>query len=219
MKTNQKTNSSLSSSLSSSSFLSSLSSSPSISSLSFKALEARARRAAAIAANIPAPENSEKKKNKQRKTSNRPSPIEREIHSIFQSLSANSPDTEVVFLEMTKNSSCLAMIRVFNRDDLAREQQEAQEKRNASRLDRTLRRDDRDSKANAKPFKASPIVSYALYPSSYDAGKLGSVAIYGHDAPARRTQILKQRSLFGYPVVSATLEVGRRPFVDVTLRA
>ncbi len=186
MKSFQKTNP-ISSSLSSTSSRSSHTIPSTLSSLSFKALEAKARYAAAMAAISPAPDT---KKNKRRKAPDRHSRIERDVRAIFQSLSYKSNDEEVVKLDMTTGSSCIAMIRVYRRDDIL-----------------------------AQPTKAAPIVCYAFYPSSYDASKLGSVAIYGNGARARRAQILKQGFLFGYPVVNVTIEMGRRPFVDVTLRA
>jgi hypothetical protein len=58
---------------------------------------------------------------------------------------------------------------------------------------------------------------YAFYSSSQYPTKLGSVAIYGSDVATYQQRILKRGTLFGYQVVRATLEMGRREFLDVTL--
>ncbi len=60
------------------------------------------------------------------------------------------------------------------------------------------------------------VETYAFYPAAHNAAKLGSVAIYGPDAAARRMDIVRHRSLFGHAIRDARLEMGRRLFVDVT---
>lgn len=62
---------------------------------------------------------------------------------------------------------------------------------------------------------AAPVESYALYPDTHDQTRIGSVAIYGADADLRRALIRKRGTLFGHRVARATVEQGRRPFVDV----
>ncbi len=139
--------------------------------------------------------------------------IEREIRSIFRGLTANASEHEVIVIEKDdKGTYRKAMIRVYKQADLDRQKEEETIYR--ERLARGENRTERD-----KPYKAHPIVMYALYPDTYDSTKLGSIAIYGDDAPMRRTLILKQGSLFGRKVVSANLEMCHRLFVDVKLGA
>jgi hypothetical protein len=62
-----------------------------------------------------------------------------------------------------------------------------------------------------------PLQKFALYPSNFSDRKLGSVAIYGDDAFATKAMIEARGSLFGHSIRMVRVEMGRRPFVDVTL--
>ena len=60
-----------------------------------------------------------------------------------------------------------------------------------------------------------PLMTYAFYAGTYFPSRLGSVAIYADNVTSILAQIRASKSLFGIPVVEATLEYGRRPFIDV----
>lgn len=68
-------------------------------------------------------------------------------------------------------------------------------------------------KAPAKPM---PKRKYVFYPHPLDANVLGSVAIYGVGAKEICASIKKDGYLFGRRVKKAVVEIGLRPFVDVT---
>jgi len=180
------------------------------SSISLQALEAKARKAAAIAAATAIVQQHDNAKKPHKK----PIPaIERDIRSIYQALKSNANETEVVTFERPdKGVSYLAIINIFRQADLHRQKEEesAYRERLAQGADR---------KTLAKPFKAVPIVRYTFYPSTINHNRLGSIAIYGENASSTRALILKSGHLFGHSIISATLEMGRRPFVDVTLAA
>lgn len=182
------------------------------SNLSLKSIEAKALKAAAIAA---VSSTKERKAKERKKTPKKQIPtIEREIRSIFQGITANASEhNEVVVIEKSNAvTSRRALISVYNPADLARQKEDEAIYR--EEVARGVRKENR-----IKRFKANPVVMYAIYPDTYDSTKLGSVAIYGGDAPSRRTLILKQGTLFGHKVVSASLEMGTRLFVDVRLGA
>lgn len=184
--------------------------------LSLKAIEAKARKAAVLATVAPmanvAPktsvESSVSFKKQSKPKTQKATRIEREIRSIYNALRSHDSDREVVTIEYPATGSCKAMIRVFRREDLERQTMEP---------DCCREQLMRETNRGVKTSKVSPAVMYALYPDMYDAAKLGSVAIYGSEAVTRRSIILKQGTLFGRAVVSATIEMGRRPFVDVKL--
>lgn len=185
--------------------------------LSFKAIEAKARKAAVLATVVPMATVATKtsvasqvpfKKKQSRPKSQKTTRIEREIRSIYNALRSHDSDREVVTIEYPATCSCKAIIKVYRREDLERQSMEPECCR-----EQILRETNR----GAKTSKVSPAVMYALYPDMYDAAKLGSVAIYGSEAVTHRSIILKQGTFFGRAVVSATIEMGRRPFVDVKL--
>ncbi|MDE6378898.1 MAG: hypothetical protein K2L11_00380 [Muribaculaceae bacterium] len=64
-----------------------------------------------------------------------------------------------------------------------------------------------------------PLLTYAFYAGTYFPSRLGSVAIYADNVTAILAQIRASKTLFGIPVVEATLECGRRPFIDVRFAA
>lgn len=168
-------------------------------SLSMRALETQARKAAAYAAVRPKPV---------RKLANlqRIPEIELEIKAIFRVLASSVSESEVVLIDRPGNGvSCKAIISVYNREDLLRQKEEE----NACR----------QLGVHRKTYRAFPNVKYAIYPNVVDATKIGSIAIYGRDVEILRTVILRQGSLFGRRVISANLEMGRRLFIDVKLAA
>lgn len=60
--------------------------------------------------------------------------------------------------------------------------------------------------------------SYAFYSSTYFPDKLGSVAIYGDNVSQLYGQLKKTGYLFGHRIRGIKVEMGRRPFIDVTLK-
>jgi hypothetical protein len=170
-------------------------------SLSLKALEAQARKAAAIAAIKPqvaptpaqaaptahkvavATANTPKKEKPQR-----PQTIEAEIRAIFRMLTVSTAENTVVKMDkLSPGSSCKGLIGVYGRDSANEKQPDV------------LR------------------VRYAFYASTRNPSKLGSVAIYCDDVASYLTRIQQQGALFGHRVANATIAIGRRRFIDVTL--
>jgi hypothetical protein len=170
-------------------------------SLSLKALEAQARKAAAIAAIKPqvapspaqaaptarkvaeAMANTPKKEKPQW-----PQTIEAEIRSIFRMLTVSTAENTVVKMDkLSPGTSCKGLIGVYSRDAVN------------EKLPDVLR------------------VRYAFYASTRNPSKLGSVAIYCDDVASYLTRIQQQGALFGHRVANATIAIGRRRFIDVTL--
>ena len=124
------------------------------------------------------------------------SSIEQEITAIFNRMEASLNEDLVV--EKTRPSKgstfCKGIVNVYKASDLQKK------KENKSR-------------------KPEPIVSYAFYPDSFKPSRIGSVAIYGDKAFNRCLLLSKRGFLFGRKIVSAKVEQGRRPFVDVKLVA
>lgn len=177
--------------------------------ISLKALEAKARKAAATAAIA-----SKNRTPKVTKVKTKKIPlIEREINSIFRSLCSTSSDNQVVMMDQAnKGTSRKAIISIYNRDDLSRQKEE-------EAAYRKLHSEGENRNGLRKPYKAFPVLMYVFYPHTLDEKKLGSVAIYGSDVSVLLSVILKKGSLFGHHVVSANLEMGRRLFIDVKLAA
>ena len=122
--------------------------------------------------------------------------IEQTISSIFRVLSTTASDNSVVVREKPSKTStfCKGLISIFNRNDLLRQEK-------------------------GKPFKATPIVRYAFYSNTYNPTQLGSIAIYGDNATILGSIIKKYKTIFGHTVISVSVENGRRPFIDVRIRA
>lgn len=182
------------------------------STISLKALEAKALKAAAVAelhAQLRTPRPSKKKPRRQPQRS----AIELEINAIYQALKHNASETETVVIErLGIDSLCRARISVYRKDHLLRQTNDVQEFRRlvAAGADRrTLRR----------PFRALPQAMYAFYGSSLFPERLGSVAIYGDNPHATLTRIRVCGHFAGHAVKRASIEMGRRPFVDITLSA
>lgn len=129
-------------------------------------------------------------------SANRVANFEQEIDSIFRGLEANLEDDSMVVRERpSKNSAfCKGLISVYNKHDLERMK-------------------------NERAFKARPIKTYAFYPNTMHPSKIGSVAIYGEKAFNWCLTLNKRGILFGKKILSAKLEMGLRPFVDVKLVA
>ena len=116
------------------------------------------------------------------------------IEGIFKILSTQTSDGTVVIKEKgRKGSACIGVISILNRDDKQRQEADA-------------------------GYKATPIVQYAFYPDTYFPSRIGSVAIYGNDAPALCGRLKRQPTLFGMKIINAVVEYGKGPFVDVRVR-
>lgn len=180
-----------------------LNSKSTLSTLSFGSLEARARRAAANAA----VEKAEQKAAKQQKKKAPKPEIELEVRSIFLALQHNvAAGEEVVLDRSTKDSACHSRICIYLKADLLRQLQEAEAYQKARA----------EGQIGIKPFKAQPKAVYALYAGVINREKLGSVAIYCDNPFVTIDRITKNGQLFGRKVKRATVEMGRRAFVDVT---
>lgn len=119
--------------------------------------------------------------------------LEKEIRSIFNTMNSDiAQTTKAVMHQPAKGACCKGIISVYAIPDLQREKEEG--------------------------IKAKPYATYTFYPSTLDASRLGSVAIYSSDPLSLLLMIRRSGFLFGHKVVKAKLELGRRPFVDVTLR-
>ena len=68
-----------------------------------------------------------------------------------------------------------------------------------------------------RSFKAVPVVSYAFYTDTFRPSRIGSVAIYGDKAFNLGLNLKKRGFFFGRKILSANVEQGLRPFVDVKL--
>lgn len=169
-----------------------------------QALASKARKAAAIAT----VERIEKSCGVKKRTVREIPEIDRDIRSIFFALNSRTAENSTaVFDKPAQGSSCKGIIHIYDRSDLCRQRDEETSYRE-------LRNNGFDH-----PHRAKPTVTYAFYPKASDHTKLGSVAIYGENADSRRKLILKIGTLFGHRVISANIEMGRRPFVDVKLRS
>lgn len=178
--------------------------------LSIKAIEAKARREAAIAEiNARQPK---RRSRLSRTAEKRPrTTIEQEINAIYQALIHNASDDETVVLSRPdKAVSCRAMISIYRQSDLLRQKDEemAYKKALSAGADRRML---------VKPFKARPVTMYSLYAGVVNPNKLGSIAIYGDNPHATLHRILISGHLLGHAVKRASIEMGLRPFVDVTL--
>ena len=133
------------------------------------------------------------KRNLQKSVSNFCS-IEHEITSIFNGIEASLEEGLVA--EKTRPSKgstfCKGEVNVYKAADLKR-------------------------KKDDKSLKPKPIERYTFYSNTLRPSRLGSVAIYGEKA-FNRCLILNERGFFfGRKIVSAKVEQGLRPFVDVKL--
>lgn len=139
--------------------------------------------------------------------------IEQEIATIFNYLSAAiSYGCVAVKEKAVKGGCCKGIISVYSKRELVRQRNEEAEYRES--LNRAFSRATLE-----KPFKAMPEIRYPFYPSTYDDRRLGSVAIYGKEATGNYLSISRREHLFGYRVIEARIEQGKRPFVDVKLAA
>lgn len=184
------------------------------STLSLKALEAKARRNATIAAiknALPSScrQNCDTVSNRHHRA--HPPLIQRDINSIYQTLKHKASDNQVIVFERPdRYRSCKATISIYSSADILRQKEEEA----AYRMDIAAFNGQKKIK---KPNRAKPQTMYAFYPDILDPNKLGSVAIYGDCPEATRSRILINGTLFGHLVKRAVIEKGLRPFVDVTL--
>ena len=120
--------------------------------------------------------------------------IEQEISAIFNGIEANLKDGLVAEKTHPSKGStfCKGMVNVYKAEDFQRKN-----------VDRS--------------FKAIPVISYAFYTDTFRPSRIGSVAIYGDKTFNRCLTLNKRGFFFGRKIVSATVEQGLRPFVDVKL--
>lgn len=122
----------------------------------------------------------------------RPS-IEQEVSTILKRINANIPDDVVARLDkLSKWSTCRGLIGVYNRADLKLEEKNRNQ-------------------------KARPLRQYDFYPHHIYPSRLGSVAIYGENASGTLAALQRSESIFGHRILAANIEMGLRPFIDVTL--
>ena len=135
------------------------------------------------------------KRNFQKTVSNFGS-IEQEITAIFNGIEANLKEGLVAEKTHPSNGStfCKGMVNVYKAEDYKRKKENQ----------------------TSKPI---PVISYAFYQDTYRPSRIGSVAIYGDKAFNRCLNLNKRGFLFGRKIVSAKVEQGLRPFVDVKLVA
>lgn len=128
--------------------------------------------------------------------------------ALASSLSAE--EYRIIFDDYRRNVG-KAIIKVYKVVDLERQQNELIEYRSQLKLRR-------DKSELSKPFQAQFTTMYVLYQSSIGQDRLESIAVYGAGATQRCATIAKSGVIFGFPVRSATVEIGRRPFIDVYLK-
>lgn len=75
----------------------------------------------------------------------------------------------------------------------------------------------RAAKSGESLSEAPAVVKYAFYANPVCPNRIGSVAIYAADTTPILAEIRRSGTLFGFRVLRATLERGRRPFIDVTV--
>lgn len=121
--------------------------------------------------------------------------INQDINRIFRILTIQASEDLVVAHEKPrKGSGCIGIINILSRDDKNRQETD-------------------------KDYKVTPILRYAFYPNVYFPSRLGPVAIYGKDATTLCSKLNDRRTFFGVEIIEAAIEYGKRPFVDVRLRA
>lgn len=137
--------------------------------------------------------------------------IESTIGTVADLLATTSPAGTLVEKKTTvKGKCCKGMITVTlprkgkNNDDATSLPHSDHQKN--SNIDSTELNSEKDSK-----------VTYVFYPSTFSPSKLGSVAIYAKETATILSLIRRNKSLFGFRVIDARIEYGRRPFIDVNL--
>lgn len=139
------------------------------------------------------------------------SSIEQEINTIFELMTAKSGHHQVIRKEkVARESACKGIINVYSHIDLLRESEETAAYREA--------KSSGSASFYKKPFVARPKVKYAFYTDTYDQNRIGSVAIYADNVSALYGMLRKNGFLFGHAISGLSIEMGRRPFLDVTLR-
>ena len=120
--------------------------------------------------------------------------IEQEITAIFNGIEANLKEGLVAEKAHPSKGStfCKGMVKVYKAEDLKRNKED-------------------------KAFKAIPVTSYAFYIDTFRPSRIGSVAIYGDKAFNHCLSLKKRGIFFGRKIISAKVEQGLRPFVDVKL--
>lgn len=117
--------------------------------------------------------------------------IEQEISNIFQYLTLYAGENMLVEREnVKKGMSCKGAIAIKHR--VIKQNADGEQT-----VDKVL------------------VSRYAFYPSTYYPSRLGSVAIYGGNPVGLCGQMRRSGTLFGHSIMSARVEYGRRPFLDV----
>lgn len=118
--------------------------------------------------------------------------IEQEIGLILELINTNAKEETVARRDkLSKWTSCRGIIGVYSRAALEREQKGGP--------------------------RAHPSIQYAFYPHPAHPSRLGSVALYGEDIAPVYHSLRCCGALFGHRIVALSMEMGRRPFIDVTL--
>lgn len=138
--------------------------------------------------------------------------FETQVNAFIKALASTlSADEFRIMSDNDRRNTDKATIKIYKVADLERQQEEHEEYRLqlASGYDKSKL---------PKPFQAQSTTMYVLYPDTIEQGRLESIAIYGVGAAQRCSTITKSGVIFGFPVKNATVEIGRRPFVDVYLK-
>ena len=125
--------------------------------------------------------------------------------------SSLSADEDRIIFDDDRRYVGKAIIKVYKVVDLERQQKELIEYHAQLKLGR-------DKSELPKPFQAQFTAMYVLYQSTIGLEKLESIAVYGAGTAQRCAAITKSGVIFGFPVRNATIEIGRRPFVDVYIK-
>lgn len=139
--------------------------------------------------------------------------LSREIDGIYRALATSVSDSMVVLKERVKDgSACKGKVMVMNRAEYTRYLTEVSERQR--------------QKSEGVPHDflpavraAEPLLTYAFYPSVYNAAQIGSIAIYGEDALPRFALAKKMGYIFGRRIKSAEIAVGLRQFAVIKLAA
>lgn len=174
---------------------------------SLAALEVKARYAAALAIVDSGKGESKVRREVRRKGSKRRSlsGIEHEMRQVGRMLEAEvGGDCVVVSGKPARYATSCAVINVYKKADM-------------ERYESDLLKRQADPSCRVAPLY--PEEFYVFYASPANADRLGSVAVYGPDACRRALRIGRRGEIFGRPIKSVAVKMGRRLFVDVELRA
>lgn len=127
--------------------------------------------------------------------------IETRINAICNILNTVTPEEWIVRKERAAAGAlCKGMVSIYSPADIRRLSASTIASAETNR---------------AKGIKVRPTIMYAFYAGRFNPQCIGSVAIYTDDAAAECARISRSTTLFGQRIKSVSLEIGRRPFVDV----